>query len=77
MEDVMLSPEDEDLLQEHKWVVYLGYARSLRPAVLLHHLVLARKYDGQQPCPDQPYAMHVNGNKLDNRRENLRFVNTR
>jgi hypothetical protein len=61
-----------DLLSGYKWDVLSGYAirkekiDGKRTIVSMHHLVSGR--------PESGYVSdHINGDRLDNRRENLRF----
>jgi hypothetical protein len=72
---IQVSPEDEHLLNEHRWrlnnygyvVRYEGGTRCKTPikAYLLHRVIV-----GAQPGQ---IVDHINGDKLDNRRENLRI----
>ena len=70
----MVDDEDYDYLNQWKWYFCKGYAyrnssrknpprRSLR----MHRIILNAK-DGE-------IVDHISGNRLDNRRSNLRFVN--
>lgn len=72
IEGILLGPEDNDLLQ-HTWWLVKGYpaGRINGKYTYLHQVVLARKLGG---IPLDRETDHVNGNKLDNRRENLRAV---
>jgi hypothetical protein len=70
-EGVLVSPEDAHWGETHAWYISAhGYVVSLRfeggKARFLHRLIM------EEPpgCPID----HMNGNKLDNRRENLRVV---
>lgn len=79
--EFVLSTEDQDLLQAYSWNVgshgyFMAYRRGagrngVRRHVLLHHLILQRI----SVRPGKHYvADHRNGNKLDNRRSNLRWL---
>lgn len=70
----IVDDEDYDELSKHKWgYLNVGYAsryshggRALQAAVYMH-VVIMGKVEGLE-------IDHVNGNKLDNRRENLRHL---
>ncbi|MCA7083411.1 HNH endonuclease [Cupriavidus sp. DB3] len=73
--EVIVSDEDYAALSRHKWHLDIdGYARSnvpsdVRRQTQIHmHRVIAGLARG-----DRRYVDHINGNKLDNRRENLRI----
>lgn len=61
-----------DLLSGYKWYVLDGYAvrkekiGGKEAIVSMHHIVSGRPKSGY-------ISDHINGNRLDNRRENLRF----
>lgn len=64
----IIDMDDLNRVKEHGWVVTkMGYARSNRKKnkVLMHRLVL--NYYGKKSID------HINGNKLDNRKSNLRI----
>lgn len=65
---IKYSPQDEAIFKSHKWYINgRGYAIATDDSkVSLHRLVMG-----------SPKASvdHANGNKLDNRRENLRVCN--
>lgn len=66
----MVDNEDYELLKKFKWHLQSGgYARSCNKgnAVYMHRLVLGLSKDSKS------LADHINGNKLDNRRCNLRI----
>lgn len=75
----LLSDEDVDLLSTHSWNCgtknniqgVLGKFNAIKPRRLLHHVILERSL-GLRPSP-QHQADHINGIRLDNRRENLRW----
>lgn len=64
MEQLLLDPEDEHWRYNVSFDPY-GYARKGKK--LLHHIIFGNPKQGF--CVD-----HRNQNKLDNRKENLRFV---
>lgn len=69
--EVIVDDEDFEWLNQWKWCYSLGYARKSfykngkKTTIGMHRLILG-DVDGK--CVD-----HINGNKLDNRRENLRY----
>lgn len=63
---VLVDDEDYEWLNDLKWyITKLGYVQLNGGNKLIHRLVMFAK-SGQ-------IIDHINGNKLDNRRENLRF----
>lgn len=70
----IVDPEDADLLS-YKWYSTSKYyaARNIKnQRVLMHRIVLERKL--QRSIQEGMMADHVNGNRQDNRRTNLREV---
>jgi len=68
----VVDEEDFEELSKHKWCVSTGYAvRRLVtngiPQLLLMHRVIMNASKGQE-------IDHINGDRLDNRKANLRFV---
>jgi len=62
--NIKVSPEDMHILAEHPWHINSGgYVQSR--TILLHRLIMR--------APTGSIVDHANGDKLDNRRENLRF----
>jgi hypothetical protein len=71
----IIDATDADVVNKHKWYAHRGnttfYARcggGLQKAVLLHRMILE--------VPHGLYVDHINGDGLDNRRENLRLCTT-
>lgn len=67
---VIVDKDNEHLLSANGWRLCRGYVQRNRPVkggeIMLHRMILS--------CPAGHYVDHINGNKLDNRRENLRIV---
>lgn len=84
---IVVSPQDVDLLEAHQWSVgTAGYAQrsmtigsrtdgSRRTKVVLLHRLIAERMGALSP--DAPLVDHINRDKLDNRRENLRGVDAK
>ena len=64
--EILFDPEDLEVVQKYLWAESAhGYAVSTtKPQVFMHHLVVIGDL--------KPYVDHINHNKLDNRRRNLR-----
>lgn len=74
----VVSPEDADL-NSLKWHTHSGgYAsrfvgtRGKQVCILMHRLIVSRMIG--RPLVRGEYTDHINGDRLDNRRENLRMV---
>jgi hypothetical protein len=66
----LVDNADYEWLNKHKWYVNHGYAVSGFPVRLrMHRLILGLDKTDSRECD------HINGNKLDNRRFNLRICN--
>lgn len=75
---VKYSPEDHDLINDHKWFIkqsgnnnslYLSLTSGkIEENVMFHRIVMKTKESNLQ-------IEHINGDTLDNRRENLRIKN--
>ena len=72
---VLLSPEDEDL-REGKFYVLQGYARiSFGQNIKKHiHRIIGERIGLVSKQGSGFQIDHINRNKLDNRRENLRLI---
>lgn len=76
----LIDDVDADWLAQWKWYLNKGgYAQRHRPrtepgsrAIHMHRVVLERKLG--HPIPEGYQADHINGDRLDNRRENLRLA---
>lgn len=70
--EVLIDDEDEELVSRYKWhigstgyAVWRGVEGSKKKTVRMHRLIAN--------CPDEMVVDHINHNKLDNRRSNLRI----
>lgn len=65
---ILIDPEDLQLLQAHTWYIANGrYVRAhIKGKMKQFHRLIMRVDDGMQ-------VDHINGNTLDNRKENLRI----
>lgn len=67
----VINSDDLELVMGFKWhITNLGYARTdfwkpQRGYIFMHRLIM--------PCPQGLQVDHINGDRLDNRRENLRI----
>lgn len=67
----VVDPIDFDYLSNFKWRMHnVGYAQTGNPSTLMHRLVLERKLG--RPITYGMVTDHINSDKLDNRRANLR-----
>lgn len=69
----LVDNEDFNLLKKRKWhLTYYGYAATNinRKSTLMHHLIV-----GKPPLTLD--TDHINRDKLDNQRHNLRFISRR
>lgn len=63
----IVDDEDFELLSQYSWHFHsTGYARTSNPKLYMHRLILKSK--------KEDICDHINRNRLDNRRENLRIV---
>ena len=64
----LIDLDDVDKARSYKWGINKGYAQSSK-GILLHRLIMA---------PDNDMVVdHINHDRLDNRKENLRICSTR
>ena len=61
----LIDLEDIDIVEKYKWHLKHGYVCSTTDRIRLHRYVMN--------CPDDMVVDHINGNKLDNRKSNLRI----
>lgn len=67
-----VSPEDHERVSKYKWSERGGYANHAALGSL-HKVIIGKRPEG---IPEAYVIDHVNRDKLDNRRENLRWVST-
>ena len=61
----LIDLEDVDKVKDIKWYLSHGYAKNSNSNLLIHRLVM--------DCPDDKVVDHINHNRLDNRKSNLRI----
>ena len=73
--DILYDPEDTELVASRKWhmshlgyAIWRGFVDGKKVTLRLHRLI--------NQTPEGMVTDHINGNKLDNRRSNLRTVTT-
>jgi hypothetical protein len=68
--EAIVDSEDWDLVKNHDWYLHSGYARTQRDYIghFMHRLIM-----GEPPNLGLEVD-HINRNKLDNRKSNLRWV---
>jgi hypothetical protein len=66
-EKAIVDDEDYKWLSKYKWQYSRGYAKRDARCIRMHRQILH--------APKSLEVDHINGNKLDNRRSNLRLVN--
>lgn len=71
--EIIVDPDVAELIQHRSWCTSHGYAttRIGDELVRLHDYVMALEHEEK---PEGCYVDHINQDKLDNRRCNLRFV---
>lgn len=64
----IFDPEDEDIVKQHSWSIARGHIRTVinGKTIYLHRLIMN--------CPDGVEVDHINMDKSDNRRCNLRIA---
>lgn len=67
VEKVKISLCDVDKVSKLKWSLDREYARNAKTKILMHRYIT--------DAPDWKVVDHINGDTLDNQRENLRIVN--
>lgn len=72
---VVLIDEIDSDLESRTWSLHNGYAATsiLKKTVPMHRIIMARILE--RPLNPGEEVDHINGNRLDNRRSNLRLVN--
>lgn len=63
---ILIDTEDFEKVKQHKWVDGRGYARNRKIGLMHRFIINANKNE---------IVDHINQNKLDNRKSNLRIVN--
>lgn len=71
---ILVDAEDEAILNSRKWRIISGYVVSDKTKndtnITTYRIYLHREI---MHCPEGKYVDHINGNKLDNRKANLRI----
>lgn len=68
--EVLIDAEDVDRVKDRTWSLSHGYCVSVRPTqIMLHRCIMN--------APKNMVVDHINGNKLDNRKSNLRICTHR
>ena len=76
---ILIDKEDLELVSQYKWFLFgrkdrgnkpiYAIARVGKKQISMHRLIMG--------CPEGMFVIHVNGNRFDNRKENLQILSTR